>query len=67
MREYVIVHQDRRRVELHRKNDKGKWQKAVLGERDQFVLESLPSGPLTLSMDDVYEDVILPAGETDDY
>jgi Uma2 family endonuclease len=66
IREYAIVHQDSRRIELHRKDDRGKWQTAILGENNALVLESLPAGPITLTMDEIYEDVIFPAGEEED-
>ena len=62
VREYVIVHQDSRRIELHRKDDRGKWQTAILGENNVLVLESMPAGPITLTMDEIYEDVVFPAG-----
>ncbi|MGH9842124.1 MAG: Uma2 family endonuclease, partial [Blastocatellia bacterium] len=66
VREYVIVHQDSRRIELHRKDDRGKWQAAILGENNVLVLESLPAGPITLTMDEIYEDVIFPAGDEEE-
>ncbi|MFN7927754.1 MAG: Uma2 family endonuclease [Blastocatellia bacterium] len=57
VREYVIVYQDYQRVELFRKDDTGNWQFAVLGVGDKLLLESLPGGPLLLTMEDIYEDV----------
>lgn len=57
VREYVIVYQDYQRVELFRKDETGSWQFAVLGEGDKLLLESLPTGPLLLTMEDIYEDV----------
>jgi len=66
IREYVIVHQDRRQIELHRKNEYGRWQTAIVGEGDVLVLESIPTGPLTLGMDEIYEDVTFPLAETQD-
>lgn len=57
VREYVIVYQDYKRVELYRKDETGSWQFAVLGEGDKLLLESLPTGPLLLTMDEIYEDV----------
>jgi Uma2 family endonuclease len=57
VREYVIAYQDRKRVELYRKDQTGNWQCAVLGEGDQLLLESLPDGPLTITMDEIYEDI----------
>ena len=57
VREYVIVYQDYQRVELYRKDETGSWQFAILGEGDKLLLESLPTGPLLLTMDEIYEDV----------
>jgi Uma2 family endonuclease len=61
VREYVVVFQDRRRVEAHRKDAQGAWQTVVLGKPDELLLTSLPAGPLTLTltltMDEIYEDV----------
>ena len=57
VREYVIVYQDYKRVELYRKDETGSWQFAVLGADDKLLLESLPTGPLLLTMDEIYEDV----------
>lgn len=57
VREYVIVYQDYQRVELFRKDDTGNWQFAVLGAGDKLLLESLPTGPLLLTMEEIYEDV----------
>ncbi len=59
VREYVIVYQDYKRVELYRKDETGSWQFAVLGADDKVLLESLPTGPLLLTMDELYEDVSL--------
>jgi Uma2 family endonuclease len=57
VREYIIAYQDHKRVELYRKDQTGSWQFAVLGEGDHLLLESLPNGPLTITMDEIYEDV----------
>ncbi len=59
LREYVVIYQDQKRAELHRKDERGAWQSAILGENDVVYLESSPSGALTLTMNDIYEDVEL--------
>lgn len=58
LREYAVIYQDRRRIELHRKDDQGNWQTVILGEQDVLLLKSLPTGHLRLTMDEVYEDVV---------
>lgn len=56
--EYVLISQDERRVEIYRRDKRGKIQMQVLGADHEVRLESTPNGPLTLTMDDIYEDVI---------
>jgi Uma2 family endonuclease len=57
LREYVVIYQDQKRAELHRKDASGAWQSAILGENDVVFLEASPNGALTLTMDEIYEDV----------
>lgn len=54
LREYVLIAQDRRRVEVHRRADDGLWQLETLEEGDRLHLECVGA---TLSLDEVYEDV----------
>ena len=54
LQEYVIVSQDRVKVEVYRKDENGNWNATVLGETDVLSLESVG---LTMSMGEVYEDV----------
>jgi Uma2 family endonuclease len=51
------IAQDDRRVEVYRRDDSGWWRHEILGPEDGLRLESLPVGPLTMAMDEVYEDV----------
>ena len=57
LREYLVVYQDRKRIELHRKNSDSKWLTVILSESDSVVLESTPNSPLILTMNEIYEDV----------
>lgn len=57
LREYLVVHEDRRLVDVHRRDTAGKWRASVLGMDQKLVLNSLPNGPLELTPDDIYEDV----------
>ncbi len=57
LREYVVIYQDQKRAELHRKDERGAWQSAILGEHEIVYLEASPNGALTLTMNDIYEDV----------
>jgi Uma2 family endonuclease len=56
--EYVLISQDEKRVEIYRRGKRGKTQMLVMGANDEVRFESLPNGALTLTMDDIYEDVI---------
>lgn len=60
LQEYLIVHQSKKRVELHRRNKQGQWEILEFGPGSEMLLESLPTGPLTLSIEAIYEDVDLP-------
>jgi Uma2 family endonuclease len=64
--EYVLISQDKRQVEVYRRDKRGKVQMMVLGADNEVRFESLPNGALTLTMDDIYEDVIFPAQPADD-
>jgi len=56
VREYLIVHQSRPRLELHRRTADGSWIFLEFGLRDDVILESLPS-PTCLPARAIYEDV----------
>lgn len=56
--EYVLISQDEKRVEIYRRDQRGKIQMQVLVANNEIRFESTPNGPLTLTMDDIYEDVI---------
>jgi Uma2 family endonuclease len=57
LKEYLIVHQSKQRVELHRRTVEGTWEILEFGPSDQIDLTSIPTGPLTMSMSAIYEDV----------
>lgn len=57
LREYVLVAQDEIRVEIYRLIEPGVMRLEVLGEGDELRLDSLPPYPLTLTLDEIYEDV----------
>lgn len=58
LKEYVLISQDEKRVEIYRLGKSGRTQMLVLGANDEVRFESLPTGAITLTMDDIYEDVI---------
>jgi Uma2 family endonuclease len=53
LKAYLIVHQDRRRVERHYQDDGGWWHAEVAGTGDA----PLPCPEIRLSLDEIYEDV----------
>lgn len=55
LQEYVLVSQDEIKVEVYRKNNLGNWSVQTLGKGDDLKLDSVG---LTLTMADVYEDVL---------
>lgn len=58
LQEYVLIAQKRRRVEIYRLDEQGRWQLEIIAPDGELRLESLPNGPLTLTMDEIYEDVL---------
>jgi Uma2 family endonuclease len=57
LREYVLIAQDERRIEVYRRDDAGEWGQEILGPNADLRFESLPGGALSMTMDEVYEDV----------
>ena len=55
LKEYVLIYQNQIKVEVYRQDDQGNWSTEVLGKDDQLHLDSVN---LTLTMADIYEDVI---------
>lgn len=54
LREYLIVHQDRQKVEIHRRTSESTWESIVLTAGDELLLESLPQGSVSLPFDVIY-------------
>jgi Uma2 family endonuclease len=62
LREYVLISQSERRVEVYRRDDAGRWHHEILGPEDELRLKSLPVGTLRMTMDKIYQDAE-PLGE----
>ncbi len=56
LREYVLISQDQRRVEVYRRAEDGAWSLETLSDGDALRLECVNA---TLTLDEVYEDVSL--------
>jgi Uma2 family endonuclease len=54
LKEYVIVHQDRQRVEIYRRQSDG-WELITVNSGQQLKLESVPKGPLAVPLSTIYE------------
>ncbi|MFH7030640.1 MAG: Uma2 family endonuclease [Heteroscytonema crispum UTEX LB 1556] len=55
LQEYVLVSQEEIKVEVYRKDPQGNWLLEILGKDNELHLDSIG---LTLTMADIYEDVI---------
>ena len=59
LRHYVLVSQDQRWVQWHRRNVQGQWE--VFDVQDQCTLQlTCPGIEVNLSLDEIYEDVVMP-------
>jgi Uma2 family endonuclease len=63
LKEYMIVHQSKQHVELHRRTGETTWDILEFTAGDEFELTSIPVGPLPVSVKAIYEDVNL-GGDT---
>ncbi len=61
LREYVLIDQRKRSVEVYRLNDDGQWMQEIIRSKGELELTSLPNGPCVISLDEIYEGVILAA------
>lgn len=61
LRQYLIVHQNKYRIESYRKDIAEKWEFTVLGHNDVLCFESLGSG-FSVPVSIIYEGVALEAG-----
>lgn len=65
LREYVIVHQKRKRVWLHRKNADGQWEVTVSGAGEELTLKSFGTS-ICIKVDSIYENVdVVDSGRSD--
>ncbi|NJM22969.1 MAG: Uma2 family endonuclease [Richelia sp. SM1_7_0] len=55
LQEYILVSQDEIQVEVYRKDSQGNWSLTILGKDNELHLDSIG---LTLTMTEIYEDVI---------
>lgn len=53
--EYLLVHQDKVRIEMNRKDESGGWELSEYGNGSTITLLSLPGGPFDLKVDEIYQ------------
>lgn len=58
LREYVLVYQDRRLLDVYQKDSSGSWNVLRFKDADSITLQSMPCGEFALSLNDVYEGVL---------
>ena len=54
LQEYILVSQEKERVDVYRKDEEGKWWLDTYAEKEEFQLDSVG---LKVTMDAIYEDV----------
>jgi Uma2 family endonuclease len=59
LQEYLIIYQDKQLIELYRKEADERWAFMQVQAGEELLLKSIPCGELGISMDAVYEDVVL--------
>jgi len=62
LKEYLIVHQTKKKVELHRRLDSNSWEILVLSEGELQLLVSMPCDPMKMTFDELYEDIQFETG-----
>ncbi len=55
LKEYLIVYQDRQRLELFRRTSSKEWIEIMAGVGEEIVLESLPNGVFSIPLSIIYK------------
>lgn len=58
--QYVVVYQNRARIECHTKSG-DRWELVTLSRSDDLILQALPKKALTVSVESVYSGVMIPS------
>jgi Uma2 family endonuclease len=64
LKEYVIVHQKTKRVQIYRKDSSELWHVSDVTAGEDFIITSIPGSTLTVNIDEIYADV--DGGEIDE-
>ncbi|MBI2811330.1 MAG: Uma2 family endonuclease [Candidatus Melainabacteria bacterium] len=57
LKEYLIVHQTKKKVELHRRLDSNSWEILVLSAGELQLLADMPCNPMRITFDELYDDI----------
>lgn len=60
LHEYLLVHQDRKKIEFYQKVSDNQWDVSTLRGTDELLLQSI-NKPLTIPLGVIYEGLILPS------
>lgn len=63
LRVYLMVHQERRLVEWHWRDDRGEWRRGVVPERGNVAVLCVPG---FLTLDDIYDGIDVDAPDPED-
>ncbi len=55
LKEYLVVYQDRQKVELSRRTSSKEWIEIMAGIGEEIVLESLPKGIFSIPLGIIYK------------
>ena len=62
LRQYAVIHQRRKRVELHQRDEAGNWTEAELVSGDEIRFLGLPGDGLKVAVDFLYRNTTVPRG-----
>jgi Uma2 family endonuclease len=62
LKQYAIIHQRRKRVELHERDEAGNWQEFELVSGDDLKVLGLPGSGLSIAIDLLYRNTTVPRG-----
>ncbi|MBX9693171.1 MAG: Uma2 family endonuclease [Cyanobacteria bacterium] len=64
LRQYIIVHQRKKQVDIYQKQAGSKWMEVIsYSSGGSFVIDSISNLQFAVVVDDVYEDLVYPEGD----
>lgn len=62
LRQYAVIHQRRKRVELYQRDEEGNWTEIELVSGDEFKVLGVPGSGLSIAIDMLYRNTTVPRG-----